>query len=91
MEWDIKSLSVYCADSKYDRYLGDDDLEICESWICAFRGENLYYLIRYGISGCEDWEPEEEDRFRHFKRDDNKILGSNIIKHTISGMHFEAG
>jgi hypothetical protein len=71
MERDIKRLSVYCADSKYDRYLGDDDSEIYESWIRAFRGENVYYLIRYEISGREDWEPEEEDSFQHFKRDDN--------------------
>ena len=71
MERDIKRLSVYCADSKYDRYLGDDDSEIYESWIRAFRGENVYYLIRYEISGREVGKPEEEDSFRHFKRDDN--------------------
>ena len=53
-ERDIKRLSVYCTDSKYDRYWGDDDLEIYESWVSAFQGENLYYLIRYGISGHED-------------------------------------
>ena len=62
-ERDIKRLSVYCADSKYDRNFGNDDLEIYKSWISAFRGENFHYLIRYEISRREDWEPEEEDLF----------------------------
>ena len=63
MEKDVKRLSAYCENSRYDKYLGDDDLEIYETWIHAFRGEKLYYLICYGISGHEDWEPEEEDSF----------------------------
>ena len=25
--------------------------------------ERLYYLICYGISGCEDWEPEAEEPY----------------------------
>ena len=45
-EEDVKRLSVYCADNKYARYLGDNDLEIFESWVGAFVGENTYYLIR---------------------------------------------
>ena len=62
---------MYCADSKYNRYLGDDNSEIYESWVSAFQGENLYHLIRYEVSACEDWEPEEKDPFRHFERDDD--------------------
>ena len=53
-EKDVKRLKAYCEDIRYDKYLGDDDSEIYETWICAFRGENLYYLIRSGISGRED-------------------------------------
>ena len=68
-EKDVKRLNAYCEDSRYNKYLGGDDSEIYETWIRAFRGENLYYLISYGISGHEDWEPEEEDPFYHFKRD----------------------
>jgi hypothetical protein len=60
MEKDVKRLSAYCKNSRYDKYLGDDDLEIYKTWSCAFGGENLYYLICYGISGREDWEPEED-------------------------------
>ena len=70
-EEDVKRLSVYCVDNKCDRYLGGDDLEIFESWVGAFVGENTYYLICYGISGRFDWEPEEEDPFQHFERDDD--------------------
>ena len=72
-ERDVKRLSAYCycPDSKYDRYLGDDDLEFFESWIGPFVGENTYYLFRYGISGREDWEPKEEDPFQRYKRDDD--------------------
>jgi hypothetical protein len=82
MERDIKRLSVYCADSKYNRYLGDDNSEIYKSWISAFRGGNLYYLIRCGISRREDWEPEEEDPFHCFKRDhDNTGVKYNLAYH----------
>ena len=42
-----------------------------EAWIQAFSGENLYNLIHYGVSGGEDWEPEEEDPFSCFERDDD--------------------
>ena len=66
----MKRLKAYCEDIRYDKYLGDDDSEIYDSWSRAFRGENLYYLIHYGISGRDDWEPEEEDPFRCFERDD---------------------
>jgi hypothetical protein len=31
MEEDVKRLSKYCLDTKYDKYLGDNDLEIFES------------------------------------------------------------
>ena len=53
-EKDVKRLSAYCESSRYNKYLGGDDLEIYKTWICVFRGENLYYLIRYGISGHKD-------------------------------------
>ena len=53
-EKDVKRLNAYCEKSRYNKYLGDDDSEIYETWIRAFQGENLYYLIRYGISGRED-------------------------------------
>ena len=69
-EKDVKRLSAYCKISRYDKYLGDDDLEIYETWRRAFRGENLYYLIRYGINGREEWEPEEEP-FYCFDRDED--------------------
>ena len=46
--------------------IGDDDLEIKESWSRAFQCEPLYYLIRYGISGREDWEPEAEEPVLRF-------------------------
>ena len=71
MEKDMKRLSKYCSDTKYKKYLGDDDSEIFESWVAAFVGEIKYYLIRYGISGCFEWEREEEDPFRCFNRDDD--------------------
>jgi hypothetical protein len=57
-EKDVERLNTYCENNKYNKYLGDDDSEIYESWSRAFQGEHLYYLIRYGISGREDWEPE---------------------------------
>ncbi len=37
-----------------------------------FRGERLYYLIRYGISGHEDWEPEVEEPYYYgFDREED--------------------
>ena len=30
-EKDVKRLNVYCENSRYDKYLGDDDLEIYET------------------------------------------------------------
>ena len=71
MEEDVKRLSKYCLDTKYDKYLGDNDLEIFESWVAAFVGEIKYYLIHYGISRRFELECEEEDPFRHFDRDDD--------------------
>ncbi len=68
-EKDIKRLNAYCKNN--DKYLGDDDLEINKTWICAFQGERLYYLIRYGISGREDWEPEVEEPYYCFDRDED--------------------
>ncbi len=59
------------GNTKYKKYLGDDDSKIFESWFAAFVGEIKYYLIRYGISGRFEWEREEEDPFRCFNRDDN--------------------
>jgi hypothetical protein len=44
-EEDVKRLSEYCADTKYDTYLGDDNSDIFESWVEAFVGEIKYYLI----------------------------------------------
>ena len=70
-EEDVKRLSEYCADTKYDTYLGDDNSDIFESWVEAFVGEIKYYLIPYGISGRFEWEREEEDPFRRFEWDDN--------------------
>ncbi len=65
-------MNTYCKNNKYNTYLGDDDLEIYESWSRAFRGERLYYLIRYGINGCEDWEPEaEEPYYNGFDREED--------------------
>ncbi len=62
-EKDVKRLNAYCKNDKYNEYLGNDDSEIYESWSRAFGGERLYYLIRYGISGREDCEPEAEELF----------------------------
>jgi hypothetical protein len=70
-EEDVKRLSKYCSDTKYDMYLGDNDLEIFESWVAAFIDEIKYYLIRYGINGHFEWEREDEDPFRRFDRDDD--------------------
>ena len=70
-EKDVKRLSAYCENSRYDKYLGNDNSEIYETWIRAFQGENIYYLIRYGISVHEDWEPEEEESFYCFERDED--------------------
>ena len=70
-EKDIKRLNVYCENNRYDKYLGGDDSEIYKTWSCAFRGERLYYLIRYGISGREDWEPEEELYYPVDRDEDN--------------------
>ena len=58
MEKDVKRLNAYCESNKYNKYLEDDDSENFESWSCAFQGERLYYLIGYGVSGHEDWEPD---------------------------------
>ena len=58
---DINRLNAYCKNNKYNEYLGGDDLDAYESWSCAFQGERLYYLIHYGISGREAWEPEAEE------------------------------
>ncbi len=69
MEEDVRRLSEYCSDPKYNRYLGDEDSEIFKSWVAAFVGEIKYYLIRYGISGHFEWEREEEDPFRCFDRE----------------------
>ncbi len=60
-EKDVKRLNAYCKNNKHNEYLGGEDSEIYESWSCAFQGEHLYYLIRYGISGHEDWEPDAEE------------------------------
>jgi hypothetical protein len=35
-ERDIKRLIVYCANSKYDRHLRDEDSEIYKSWVSGF-------------------------------------------------------
>ncbi len=71
-EKDVKRLNAYCKINKYDKYLGDDDSEIYESWSRAFRDERLYCLIRYGISGREDWEPEAEEPYYRFDREEDK-------------------
>ncbi len=71
MEKDVKRLNAYCENNKYDKYLGDDDQEIYKTWSCAFRGGHLYYLIRYGISGREDWEPEAEEPYYRFDGDED--------------------
>ena len=53
--------------------MGDDDSEIYGSWSRAFRGERLFYQIRYGISGREDWEPEAEGTYYYgFEREEDK-------------------
>ena len=57
--------------NKYDTYLGDDDSDIYKTWSRAFQGERLYYLIRYGISGHEEWEPEAEEPYYCFDRDED--------------------
>ena len=62
-EKDVKRLNTYCKNNKYNKYLGDDDLKIYKSRSCVFQCEHLYYLIRYGISGSEDWEPEAEEPY----------------------------
>jgi hypothetical protein len=72
MEKDIKRLNTYCEKNKYNKYLEDDDSEIYKSWSRAFQGEHLYYLIRYGISGHEDWEPEAEEPYYYgFDREED--------------------
>ena len=70
-EKDVKRLNAYCKNIKYNKYLGDDDSEIYETWSRAFRGACLYYLIRYGISGHEDREPEAEEPYYRFDRDED--------------------
>ena len=81
-EKDVKRLNAYCKNNKYDKYLGDDDSEIYETWSRAFRGERLYYLIRYGISGHEEWEPEAEEQYYCFDRDeDNTGYGFYLAYH----------
>ena len=70
-EKDVKRLNAYCKNNKYDKYLEDDDLEIQETWSRAFRGELLYYLICYGISGHEEWEPEAEEPYYLLDRDED--------------------
>ena len=70
-EKDIKRLNAYFEKNRYDKYLGDDDSQIYKTWRRAFQGESLYYLIHYGISGCEDWEPEAEEPFYRFDRDED--------------------
>jgi hypothetical protein len=70
-EKDVKRLNAYCENNKYDKYLGGDDSEIYKTWSPAFRGECLYYLIRYGISGHEEWEPEAEEPYYCFDRDED--------------------
>jgi hypothetical protein len=62
-EKDVERLNTYCKKNKYNKYFEDDDSEIYESWSRAFQGERLYYLIRYGISGREDWETEAEEPY----------------------------
>ncbi len=69
---DVKRLNAYCKNNKYNEYLGDDDLKVYQSWSRAFQGERLYYLIHYGISGFEDWEPEAEEPYYYgFKREED--------------------
>jgi hypothetical protein len=88
MEKDIKRLSAYCKNSRYDKYLRDDDSEIYKTWIRVFQGETLYYLILYGISGREDWEPEEEDPFYSFERDeDNTGYKYYLVYHQWNAFH----
>ncbi len=71
-EKDVKRLNAYCKNNKYNKYLGDDDSEMYKSWSRAIRGERLYYLICYGISGCEDWEPEAEEPYNYgFEREED--------------------
>ena len=70
-EEDVRRLSEYCSDPKYNRYLGDNDSEIFQSWVAAFIGEIKYYLIHYGISGRFEWERDEEDPFRCFDGDND--------------------
>ncbi len=75
-EKDVERLNTYCEKNKYNTYLEDDDLEIYESWSCAFRGERLYYLIRYGISGHEDWETEAGEPYYYgFDREEDNTTG----------------
>ena len=69
---DVKRLNAYCKNDKYNEYLGNDDSEVYGSWSRAFRGERVYYLIRYGISGREDWEPEADRPYYHgFEREED--------------------
>ena len=70
-EKDVKRLNAYCKNNKYNKYLGDDDSKIYETWSRAFRGEHLYYRICYGISGREDWEPEAEEPYYRFDREED--------------------
>jgi hypothetical protein len=71
-EKDVKRLNAYCKNNKYNEYLGNDDSEVYGSWSCAFRGEHLYYLIRYGISGREDCEPKAEEPYYYgFEREED--------------------
>ncbi len=67
-----KRLNAYCKNDKYNEYLGDDDPDVYKSWSRAFQGERLYYLIRYGISGREDWVPEAEELYYYgFEREED--------------------
>ncbi len=88
-EKDVERLNTYSENNKYNKYLGDDDLEIYESWSRAFRGERLNYLIRYGISGREDWEPEAEEPYYYgFDREEDN---TGYEYRTIRGTHSKDG
>ncbi len=70
-EKDVKMMNAYCENNKYNKYLEDEDLEIYKTQSRAFWCERIYYLICYGISGREDWEPEAEELYYCFDRDEN--------------------
>ncbi len=73
-EKDVERLNTYCENNKYNEYLGDGHSEIYESWSRAFQSERLYYRIRYGNSGHEDWEPEAEEPYYYgFDREEDNI------------------